>query len=88
MSIKTHPCDLLTMTAERAWGNIVAANDLAARAPKGFHRNQWLEIGKRSTDVWLERIDERCLALASVSPEFRCFFKRHDLDHTAKGKVI
>ena len=81
MTIKTHPCDLAMMTAEQAWENIAAANERASKAPKGYHRNHWLEIAKRSADVWFERMDNRLCAKHPL------LFRRHDLDHTARGQV-
>jgi hypothetical protein len=54
--MKTHPCDVLTMTAYEAWDNIRDALKNAQRAT-GYHRNYWLEIAKRSTDVWFMRTE-------------------------------
>lgn len=77
----THPCDILNMTAEQAWRNIADANEAVAKAPRGYHRNRWLEIAKRSADVWFERTDNRTFA------KYPLLFRRNDLDHTARGKV-
>lgn len=56
--MKTHPCDVLTMTAEQAWANLVEATRLSQKAT-GYHRNYWLEIAKRSADVWFMRTEAR-----------------------------
>jgi hypothetical protein len=80
--MKTHLCDILIMTAEAAWENIEEAVARARKFPAGYHRNHWLEIAKRSTDVWLERTENKVQRL-----ELRLFVDANPLDHTAKGKV-
>lgn len=80
--MKTHPCDVLMMTAEQAWENTGKAVRRAYAMPKGYHRNYWLELAKRSADVWFERTENRLAAkhLALV-------IQRDELDRSAARKV-
>lgn len=80
--MKTHPCDLLTMTAEQAWENTGKALRRAYAMPKGYHRNHWLELAKRSADVWFDRTENRL-----AGKERADAIQRDDLDRTARGKV-
>ncbi len=77
--MKTHPCDVLTMTAGEAWDNIGKALRRAYAMPAGYHRNYWLEVAKRSTDVWLARTENRVSLPLAI--------QRDPLDRTAHAKV-
>jgi hypothetical protein len=78
--MKTHPCDVLTMTAEQAWANIEEATRLAMKAT-GYHRNYWLEIAKRSADVWFMRTENRLEA-----KHLAICIQRDSLDRRQKGR--
>lgn len=80
--MKTHPCDLLTMTAGEAWDNIGAAVRRANAMPKGYHRNHWLEIARRSADVFFERTEN-----VLTRKHLALCIQRDDLDRTARRKV-